>query len=118
MDTLGQERQFTEQQLELAAKYGQMLKATLVRLDRQLFKEERVKRSTLVEMSETANPPSAEEQTKEMERLKQALERQGAPSTEEVTTITTTTSTLSLPPADSCSTPLFDWTIERNVDSA
>lgn len=81
MDTLGLGSRYTDEQLELSRRFIKLMKDTLLRLDRFLFKEERLKRAALGEMN-TVETPSDDEIATEKERLLASLERQGLATTD------------------------------------
>lgn len=81
MDTLGQNRQFNTEELELAKRFGKLLRQTMLRIDRALFKEERSKRKEMQEMNEAAPSKSVAEQEVEMATLAKELEKSGGAAT-------------------------------------
>lgn len=81
MDTLGQNRQFTSAELESTQRFGQLLRATMLRIDRALFRQERLKRAEMNEMNEAAPVKSESEQSVEMATLAKELEKSGGAAT-------------------------------------
>lgn len=83
LDTLGQNRRFAEEEIAYIKKMVSQLNETVVRIDRQLFKEERIRRAALVEYNESVEEKTEDEKKQEMDRLKSSLERAGTSSTTE-----------------------------------
>lgn len=89
LDTLGQNRRFTEEQLETIQRAAAALQAKLQSLDRGLFSEQRRLRQSMLEFNREVLEDgegalrSEEEKAEEMERISEELEAAGKPMTEE-----------------------------------
>lgn len=85
LDTLKQNRRFTENQLQNILRYSKLFTSTLERIDREYFKEERNKRATMITANKhfIANEKSESEREDEYERINEELETAGKPITAE-----------------------------------
>jgi uncharacterized protein YozE (UPF0346 family) len=80
MDTLGQNRRFSDEEVALAHEFAKLLRSTVLRLDRALFKIDRLKRLSATD--EAIEVPSEKERGTALASLKSELEKAGAPATE------------------------------------
>jgi len=82
LDTLGQSRRLEDNEIALVKKFAALYKATCLRLDRNIFTTERLKRKSLNEKDAETVELNDDEVAAEKERISQTLERQGQPNTE------------------------------------
>jgi len=83
-DTLSTGKRFTEEQIAYMRQMVTTLNESVVRIDRMLFKEERIRRQELVKFNETVEDKTEEEVQAELERLKANLERAGTTLTTDI----------------------------------
>lgn len=82
LDTLTGGQRFTEEQIALIKRFIKMLKETMLRLDRALFKEERLKRETFAQLEEGVEEPTEDDVEAEKAKILQNLEKDGLPSSD------------------------------------
>lgn len=81
LDSLGQANRFNAQQLSLINKYAILLQQNMDRLDKALFKIEKEKRKSLVDLTRTHEEKDEEERATELEQLSEELLSEGKPNT-------------------------------------
>ena len=90
LDTLGQNRRFSDEQLATITRYATLLQSKLQALDRASFTHQRKRRAALLEfnrevaeLNEQGTLKTEEEKAEELERCSDELEAMGKPMTEE-----------------------------------
>lgn len=83
LDTLGQNRRFTDREMSLIMRFCKHLQATLQRLDKKLFKEERARRHAMIDHAEEAAQKDDDDKDKRQDQILSDLEKADLPARKE-----------------------------------
>lgn len=83
LDTLDQNRRFTPEEVTKIKEYGKLLTSTLERIDRDMFKTERMRRAMLMEVNNNAEDEDHETKRNSFDAIAGQLEKLDRPAEEE-----------------------------------